>query len=132
MLIVAVLVPMFVDEEPPFGEVTEHARVVSAQPVVAPSTMVYCLKSMMLLNTFVLFATVPSSLRGKFASGVGLAVNENDVAPSSGCASLTIVIEPGKMIASVEIWWSCPPPVPSRLSIETWYGEPGTFTAALP
>ena len=54
----------------------------------------------MLLNFFV-FAELPSSTSEKFVgSGDGDAVKENDV-EAFGCASLIIVIEAGKMTASL-------------------------------
>src|SRR5262245_26089544 len=84
----------------------------------------------MLPNTFV-FAAVPSSVSGKFDSGEGLAVNGKDVAPL-GCASFTIVIEPGKMTAAADSERSWFPPEPSRSINLVWYGDPGIATAELP
>jgi hypothetical protein len=63
-------------------------------------------------NTWVL-DDVPSSIREKFVTGDGEPVKENDVDPL-GVASLTMVIEPGKMTASAESERSWLPPEPSN------------------
>jgi hypothetical protein len=59
------------------------------------------------------FTDVPSSTSEKFVTGDGEPVKENDVDPL-GVASLTMVIEPGKMTASAERERSWLPPEPSR------------------
>src|SRR5438046_17703 len=81
-------------------------------------------------KVLVLFATLPSSNRVKFDSGLGDAAYSN-TCELFGTASFTIVIDPGKMTASADSDRSWFPPEPSRSSSRMWYGEPGIAMAAL-
>src|SRR5438093_11069842 len=99
---------------PPLSEVTVQSpplMPLKSQPEgIGVSVIVYEVNVFMSLNTLV-FDAVPSSTREKLLRGAGLAVKENEVEPF-GVASLTIVIEPGKMTAPA--WsWNCPPPWPA-------------------
>src|SRR6476661_10207648 len=128
MSMLATPVPILTVELPPFGLVTLQTRFVRFQPEgIGVSVTVYVWKLVMFEKTLV-FAAVPSSTRLKFARGLGVAVNGNDVEPS-GVACFTIVMDPGKVTASADNDRSWLPPEPSRSINRMWYGEPEIATA---
>src|SRR5689334_1402268 len=98
-MLILTVVPLFV-YTPPLGLVKVHDTELKFQLVGIVSVTMYVWNFVMLLKTFV-FAVVPSSTSGKFVNGAGEAVKGKLVGPL-GVASLTIVIEPGKVTASAE------------------------------